>query len=176
MTDLIPKLDTADLLRRRRATAARELAFTLDLSPPRENEAWRDPLTLTFHAIVWDHAPADAPPDSAAVPFGPSRPVAGQYVLARVVELGIEVIAEPGDNLVALLRRETITALRRTNRSTGLNALAPVQTTEPVVRVALFINGVKYSAYDVAAWADLWFYSNPVFVEVTGSSLVAGVN
>jgi hypothetical protein len=37
------------------------------------------------------------------------------------------------------------------------------------------VNGVKYSAYDVAAWADLWFYSNPVFIEVTGSSLVAGV-
>ncbi len=24
-------------------------------------------------------------------------------------------------------------------------------------------------AYDVAAWADLWFYSNPIYVEVTGS-------
>jgi hypothetical protein len=37
------------------------------------------------------------------------------------------------------------------------------------------VNGVKYSAYDVAAWSDLWFYSNPVFIEVQGSSLVAGV-
>lgn len=27
-------------------------------------------------------------------------------------------------------------------------------------------NGVKYSSYDVAGWADLWFYSNPVFVEI----------
>jgi hypothetical protein len=31
-------------------------------------------------------------------------------------------------------------------------------------------------AFDVAAWSDLWFYSNPVYVEVAGSSLVAGVN
>ena len=31
------------------------------------------------------------------------------------------------------------------------------------------------SAYDVAAWSDLWFYSNPIFIEVKGSSLVAGV-
>ena len=31
------------------------------------------------------------------------------------------------------------------------------------------------SAYDVAAWADLWFYSNPIFIEVKGSTLVAGV-
>ncbi len=38
------------------------------------------------------------------------------------------------------------------------------------------VNGVKYVAYDVAAWADLWFYSNPVYVQVKGSTVVAGVN
>ncbi|MEF7613249.1 hypothetical protein V4F39_04935 [Aquincola sp. MAHUQ-54] len=37
------------------------------------------------------------------------------------------------------------------------------------------VNGQKYVAYDVAAWADLWFYSNPIFVEVAGSTTVAGV-
>jgi len=37
------------------------------------------------------------------------------------------------------------------------------------------VAGVKYVAYDVAAWSDLWFYSNPIFVEVTGSTQVAGV-
>jgi hypothetical protein len=36
------------------------------------------------------------------------------------------------------------------------------------------INGVKYSSFDVAGWADLWFYSNPVFIEVTNSVKVAG--
>jgi hypothetical protein len=35
-------------------------------------------------------------------------------------------------------------------------------------------SGVKYSSYDVAAWADLWFYSNPVFVEIVGGVTVAG--
>ena len=30
-------------------------------------------------------------------------------------------------------------------------------------------------AFDVAAWADLWFYSNPIYVEVGGSTVVAGV-
>jgi hypothetical protein len=38
------------------------------------------------------------------------------------------------------------------------------------------IVGQKAVSYDVAAWADLWFYSNPIFVEVVGSSIVAGVN
>ncbi len=37
------------------------------------------------------------------------------------------------------------------------------------------VSGQKYVSYDVAAWSDLWFYSNPIFVEVTGSALVAGV-
>ena len=35
--------------------------------------------------------------------------------------------------------------------------------------------GVKYSSLDVAAWADLWFYSNPVYVEVLSATKVAGV-
>lgn len=35
--------------------------------------------------------------------------------------------------------------------------------------------GVKTSSFDVAAWADLWFYSNPVYVEVVNSVKVAGV-
>jgi hypothetical protein len=37
------------------------------------------------------------------------------------------------------------------------------------------VGGVKYSSMDVAAWADLWFYSNPVYVEVIGSTVVAGL-
>lgn len=37
------------------------------------------------------------------------------------------------------------------------------------------VGGVKYVAYDVAAWADLWFYSNPIYVEVAGTTTVAGV-
>ncbi len=37
------------------------------------------------------------------------------------------------------------------------------------------VNGTKMVAFDVAAWADLWFYSNPIFIEVKGSTTVAGV-
>ncbi len=33
----------------------------------------------------------------------------------------------------------------------------------------------KAVAFDVAAWSDLWFYSNPIYVEVIGSTMVAGV-
>ena len=37
------------------------------------------------------------------------------------------------------------------------------------------VNGQKYVSYDVAAWSDLWFYSNPIYIEVKGSTLIAGV-
>lgn len=37
------------------------------------------------------------------------------------------------------------------------------------------IAGQKAVSYDVAAWSDLWFYSNPVYVEVNGSTVVAGL-
>jgi hypothetical protein len=37
------------------------------------------------------------------------------------------------------------------------------------------IAGTKYSSYDVAGWSDLWFYSNPVFVEVVNTTRVAGI-
>jgi hypothetical protein len=37
------------------------------------------------------------------------------------------------------------------------------------------VGGQKMVAFDVAAWADLWFYSNPIYVEVSGSTTVAGV-
>ncbi len=37
------------------------------------------------------------------------------------------------------------------------------------------IAGQKAVSYDVAAWADLWFYGNPIYIQVNGASLVAGV-
>jgi hypothetical protein len=38
------------------------------------------------------------------------------------------------------------------------------------------VSGQKMVAFDVAAWADLWFYSNPIYIEVEGATKVAGVN
>jgi hypothetical protein len=47
------------------------------------------------------------------------------------------------------------------------NAIDGCPTHLPVV------GGQKMVAYDVAAWADLWFYSNPIYVIVSSSSRVA---
>ena len=37
------------------------------------------------------------------------------------------------------------------------------------------IAGQRAVSFDVAAWSDLWFYSNPVYIQVIGSVVVAGV-
>ncbi|WP_077033515.1 hypothetical protein [Pelomonas sp. KK5] len=37
------------------------------------------------------------------------------------------------------------------------------------------VSGQKMVAYDVAAWSDLWFYSNPIYIEVQGGTAVAGL-
>ena len=37
------------------------------------------------------------------------------------------------------------------------------------------IAGLKAVSFDVAAWSDVWFYSNRIYIEVAGSTLVAGV-
>jgi hypothetical protein len=37
------------------------------------------------------------------------------------------------------------------------------------------IAGQRGVSLDVAAWSDLWFYSNPVYIQVVGSVVVAGV-
>src|SRR5262245_39339112 len=70
LIDLVPKLATGELIRRRRSPAGREFSFTLTLEPPRANEAWRDPLELTFHAVVWDHPkPTTEPPQTGVKPI-----------------------------------------------------------------------------------------------------------
>lgn len=126
LAELIPKLASEELIRRRRATDAREFPFTLMLEPPRANEAWRDPIELTFHAVVWDHPrPVTEPP-----PPGTRPQLRPDFVVAHIVELGIEVIASVSDNLTTILRREALSALRRTNLSVGLQKLASIQTTQ----------------------------------------------
>jgi hypothetical protein len=47
--------------------------------------------------------------------------------------------------------------------------------TSPAIGSANPIVGQKAVSFDVAAWSDLWFYSNPIYVQVNGSSIVAGV-
>jgi hypothetical protein len=38
------------------------------------------------------------------------------------------------------------------------------------------IAGQKAVSFDIAAWSDLWFYSNPIYIQVSGGQAIAGVN
>lgn len=109
---ILDKLDPVELHRRRGAVAARAHKFELILNPPLINEAWQKPIALHFHAAVWEQESNGA-----------------KFTLARIVELGIEVIAEAGDDLDELLRKESLASLRREKRSVDLKSLASVQTT-----------------------------------------------
>jgi len=112
LVELLGKLDSAELHRRRAATAARDHRFDLVLHPPLVNDAWREPVSLSFRAAVWEQ-------DANGV----------RFTLARIVELGIEVIVPPGEDLDETLRSEALAELRRKKLSVGLKDLAPVQTT-----------------------------------------------
>ncbi|MFO0798410.1 MAG: AAA family ATPase [Gemmataceae bacterium] len=103
----LPKLDTRELFRRRRATAARLVAFTVDVAPPRKTDLWRTPVALKLQAVAWEQA---------------------GFVVARIPALGVEVIAAPKDDLPALLTREALAALRRAELTKSLKALAGVAT------------------------------------------------
>jgi len=58
------------------------------------------------------------------------------------------------------------------------HVLVPATVANPVVGQPPLVPPLanqKAVAFDVAAWSDLWFYSNPIYVELQGSTLVAGV-
>jgi len=54
-------------------------------------------------------------------------------------------------------------------------ATATSGTNKTGVAITNPIAGQKAVSYDVAAWSDLWFYSNPIYVEVAGTTVIAGV-
>ncbi len=115
LIEMITRMPKSELIHRRRAVAASQRSFTLTLDPPRHNTAWREPLTLTFHAIVWEHPAIEGRAASA--------------LLAHIAELGIEVLAESEAQLSELLRKESLAALRRRDASSGLQPLASFQAT-----------------------------------------------
>ena len=82
-----------------------------------------------------------------------------------------------GSNLPAAVPNETDAA--------G-NPLADSRPSDPVAKLVPCTDaacpahmqvtaGAKYASYDVAAWSDLWFYSNPIFIEVVSAVKVAGI-
>ncbi|HVK09713.1 MAG TPA: AAA family ATPase [Gemmataceae bacterium] len=104
LEDSLPRLNPAELYRRRLGTAGAGAWVALTLDPPRPSLAWREPVRLRFPVVTWQHG------EEAA--------------LARVPGLGIEVIAPTADDLPKLIESEIVAALRRSGDSATLARLA----------------------------------------------------
>lgn len=97
----------------------------------------------------------------------PAPVTASQYIRLRGTNLppGVPNETDANGNPLADLA---------TNAGTPANLAIPCSHASCPDHLAV-VAGQKYVSYDVAAWSDLWFYSNPIYVEVRGSTLVAGV-
>lgn len=100
----IAELAPSELFQRRLVTQSTTRRVSIDLEPPREGPAWKSPVRLRFAVVVWEHGK--------------------EAVVARVPELGIEIIATKSEDLPRLVRSEIIACLRRTGDSASLQLLA----------------------------------------------------
>jgi len=138
----------------------------------------------TFNALSWNEAPADA--EYKVMTYRIPAVTASQYVRVRGTNLPAAVPSETDadGNPMADLYTNANDTTKLTIPCTATGSNVPANDADHPVDAAPIdgcpehlpsIDGVKYVAYDVAAWADLWFYSNPIYVEVAGSTAVAGV-
>jgi hypothetical protein len=142
----------------------------------------------SFNAASWKTVVGN--PEYKAMSFRIPAVVASQYVRLRGTNMPASVPFETdadGNPLTDVHTNATTT----TGQSIGTLKIACTATGQNVPANGVrytggapidgcpnhlpSIAGVKYVAYDIAAWSDLWFYSNPIYVEVTGSTVVAGV-
>jgi hypothetical protein len=140
-------------------------------------------LLKTFNARSWSTSPSAR--EFKRMTFRLRNVQASQYVRVRGTNLPPSVPFETDANGNPLADVYTnagdVAQLRIPCKPIGTNvpATATVYAGNGIdgcpQHLPVDANGQKMVAYDVAAWADIWFYSNPVYVEVQGSAPVAGV-
>ena len=149
----------------------------------------------TFNANTWTTVPGQ--PEWKKMSFRIPAVVASQYVRLRGTNLPPAVPFETdaaGNPLSDLwtntgsIQAKTSSAIEFPENFHLRIACTTVGTNAPANNVLFsgngidgcpnhlpVVNGQRMVGFDVAAWADLWFYSNPIFVEVAGSTPIAGV-
>ena len=145
-------------------------------------------LLRTFNEATW--TPVAGDPEFKKMSFRLSSVGASQYLRLRGSNLPANVPFETdasGNPLADIHTNATSTTstsrgtLRIPCTATGSNVPengVTYTSTAPIDGCPKHlpkIDGVSYVAYDVAAWSDLWFYSNPIYIEVQGGTRVAGV-
>ncbi len=132
----------------------------------------------TFNASGWTAAGNDLLKMSVRIP----AVTASQYLRLRGSNLPASVPFETdagGNPLADIYTNAGSASLLRIPCTAVPSSVIPpgtfTGTTDGCPAHLAVVAGQKYVSFDVAAWADLWFYSNPVFVQVSGSAVVAGV-
>lgn len=142
----------------------------------------------TFDSHTWTTIPGNT--EYKAMTFRIPAVQASQYIRLRGTNMPAAVPYETdanGNPLADLFTNSNDTTMLRipctTVHSAGNQfngcpdhlATATSGTSKTGLAVTNPIAGQKAVSFDVAAWSDLWFYSNPIYVEVGGSAVVAGV-
>jgi len=114
----------------------------------------------------------------AAVPYetdAEGNPLADLFTNAAAVAKSSTVATDPDDSFAAnAFLKIPCTAVGTNVPQTATAAYTGTDIDGCPAHLPT-VNGQKMAAFDVAAWADLWFYSNPIYLEVKGSTPVAGV-
>jgi hypothetical protein len=136
----------------------------------------------TFNGATWTAHPADA--QFKKMTFRIPAVSASQYVRLRGTNMPANVPFETDGDANPLPDVWTNAAAISGVSATGANLRIPCTATSGATQfdhcpdhLQQFPanSGNRFVSFDVAAWSDLWFYSNPIFVEVSGSTPVAGI-
>ena len=100
--ETVEALPAGDVYRRRPAGAPRIAEIEVELAPPRAAIGWREPVTLTFHYVHWEHG------EEAHVACVPGLGIEAVAASARGLETKL-----PGDIRAALFRRGAAKSLRK---------------------------------------------------------------
>jgi len=143
-------------------------------------------LYMTFNEATWSTVKRD--PEFKTMVFRIPAVQASQYVRLRGTNLpaGVPYETDANGNPLADLWTNAAAVAFKNSSSTEYSSdyFLRIPCTTSHSEDSQFdgcpdhlpdVNGQKMVAYDVAAWADLWFYSNPIYIEVAGSTMVAGV-
>ncbi|TDU70835.1 ATP-dependent Clp protease ATP-binding subunit ClpA [Prosthecobacter fusiformis] len=101
--DLLKNEPLDEITRRSVSGTPEIMRAELKVEPAKRTEAWREPVTMTLEAVVWEQ---------------------GAHVLATVPALGIAVIAPDRERLPKMLNEHALSALKRGEWNTSLLRLA----------------------------------------------------
>jgi hypothetical protein len=140
-------------------------------------------IKAVFNSANWSPVVVGGAP-AVAMTYTMSEVGQSQYLRLRGTNMPPSVPFETdasGNPLPDIFTNAANTALLRVPCTTVGANVPPLGSRKPYTGNSIdgcpthlpVVNGVKYVAYDVAAWADLWFYSNPIYIQVASPSRVA---